>query len=197
MDNYTLLSSARTGSSYFSSALAKQIGCIEPNVFYGGEFFRWDEYFQLGPPTSVSTGSLGMLAKDPALLQKYRGVSAFGHCHACLHGRGRTPAADLARDIVGGARPGQFPKGLGGEPAPAHATGIQLFPWVIKVFPEHFECLDLHRFIALLRRENTKAVVLYRSFLWDWFLSWAAVRQTGIFQQHRADGGWEKPNGPA
>ena len=66
------LSSERTASSYFTGALAKQIGCIEPNVFYGGEFFRWEKYFQLGPPESgVSPGSLAMLAKNPALLQNY------------------------------------------------------------------------------------------------------------------------------
>lgn len=193
MDNYIVLSSARTASSYFTGALAKQIGCIEPNVFYGGEFFRWDEYFQLGPPASVSPGSLAMLAKNPALLENYEKSPPSGIAmHVFMSEGGRLQRISRETSWEEHA-PVSFRRAW--EESQRRLTLLEssYFPWVIKVFPEHFECLDLYRFIGLLRRENTKVVVLYRSFLWDWFLSWAAVRQTGIWQQIRTDGEWEKP----
>jgi hypothetical protein len=68
------------------------------------------------------------------------------------------------------------------------------FSWVIKVFPEHFHCLDLHRFQQLLQRNNTKVIILYRNFMWDWLLSWTALRQTGVFQETKIDSDWKKPD---
>ena len=53
MHNYVVFSAARTGSSYITGAITEQIACLEPNVFYGGELLRWDEYCQLSPDVAA------------------------------------------------------------------------------------------------------------------------------------------------
>ena len=145
------------------------------------------------PPESVSPGSLAMLAKNPALLQNYEESPPSGTAMHIFMGEGGRLQRISRETSWEEHAPVSFRRAW--EESQRRLTLLEssYFPWVIKVFPEHFECLDLHRFIGLLRRENTKVVVLYRSFLWDWFLSWVAVRQTGIWQQIRTDGEWEKP----
>jgi hypothetical protein len=193
MDNHVVLSAARTGSSYFSLALAKQISVLEPNVFYGGEFFRWPEYFQLGPPTSVGPGSLPMLEKNPKLLDEYERSPPEGNAlHFNMEEGGcvrRTARETTWKEVS----PVSFRRAWEESQRRLALLENSYYPWVIKVFPTHLQCLDLYRFNRLLQRENTKVVILYRGFLWEWFLSSTSVRRTGIFAQTQPEGNWEKP----
>jgi hypothetical protein len=57
--------------------------------------------------------------------------------------------------------------------------------------PEHLECIDMYRLNKLIQKDSTALVIVYRSFLWDWFLSSIAVKQSGIWNESSKT--WSKP----
>lgn len=193
MHNYVVFSAARTGSSYIAGAIAKQIGCLEPNVFYGGELLRWDEYFQLSPPAQPGPGKLLMLEHDPTQLYEYDQTRPQGvGIHFFMGDQGRLMR--VTRETGWEERaPVSFRRAWEESQRRLSTLENSYYPWVIKVHPEHLQCLDMYRFNEMIGRETTKVVILYRSFLWDWFLSWVALRKTGVFNHRQRDGDWAKP----
>lgn len=193
MDNYVIFSAARTGSTYLTGAVTKQIGCIDPNVFYGGELFKWDEYFMLSQPGTAGPGVMGELENDPTKLDGFDASQPQGESARIFLGDGGIAQRSIRTTSWSEVSPVCFRRSW--EESQRRLTMLEnsYYPWVFKIHPEHFDCLDMIRFNQLLERENTKVIFLYRSHLWDWFLSWVAVRQTGIFQQTQRDAEWNKP----
>ncbi|MCP4263338.1 MAG: hypothetical protein GY774_38410 [Planctomycetes bacterium] len=193
MDNYVIFSAARTGSTYLAGAVAKQIRCLEPNLFYGGELFHWEEYFQLSPSATVGPGALSMLEKNPLLLDEYEQSQPKGEATHIFMGKGGYLERNNRETEWNERAPVNFRRAW--EESQRRLTLLEnsYFPWVIKVHANHLHCLDMFRFNRLVQRDNTKTVLLYRSFLWDWFLSYVAVRRTGIFQQSQRGNEWNKP----
>lgn len=193
MDNYIIFSAARTGSTYLAGAIAKQVRCIEPNLFYGGELFHWEEYFQLGPSATVGPGALGQLEKKPSLLDEYEQTQPKGVATHVVMGEGGRLELNTRETKWVERAPVNFRRAWEESQRRLSLLENSYFPWVIKIHAEHLHCLDVLRLNRLIQRGNTKIILLYRSALWDWFLSWAAVRQTGIFQQTQQGAEWNKP----
>ncbi|MGD9172144.1 MAG: hypothetical protein PVI97_19160 [Candidatus Thiodiazotropha sp.] len=192
MHNYIILSAARTGSTYLTSAISKQIRCMEPNLFYGGEFFNWREYFQLNRAGVAGPGSLD-IEDNPQVLEEYEQTQPTGEGYHVYLGEGGRLISEHRETEWNERAPVNFRRAW--EESQRRLTLLDNcdYPWVIKVHPEHLRCMDMRRFDRLVQRDNTKVVLLYRSSLWDWFLSWVAVQRTGIFQQSQQEQEWNKP----
>jgi hypothetical protein len=193
MDNYVIFSAARTGSSYLTGAVTKQIQCVEPNVFYGGELFKWHEYFMLGTPGTMAAGGLSALESNPGQLDEYDASQPTGDNLRVALGEGGVIQRESRSTEWAEVAPVSFRRAWEEGQRRLSMLENSYFPWVFKVHPEHLECLDTVRLHSLLERDNTKVILLYRSNLWDWFLSWVAVRHTGVFQQTQRDTDWQKP----
>ena len=193
MDNYLIFSAARTGSSYLTSAVTKQIRCLEPNTFYGGELWNWSEYFKLSQPGTVGPGGFDSLEKDPGKLNSYDSSQPQGDNPHIYLGEGGIIHRNVRATNWNEVAPVSFRRAR--EESQRRLTMLEnsYFPWVIKIHPDHLDCLDIPRFNRLVERGNTRVVLLYRSHLWDWFLSWVAVRSTGLYQHTHKGEEWERP----
>lgn len=193
MDNYVIFSAARTGSTYLTAAVAKQIGVLEPNIFYGGELFRWNSYFQLSRPEVAGPGSLEGMKLQPDTIDEYDRTQPTGEGTHFFIGEGGKMMRESRETSWNEVAPVSFRRAWEESQRRLTMLDNSYFPWVIKVHPEHLDCMDKRRFDRLINNEKTKVVILYRSSLWDWFLSFVAVRRTGIFQQSQTQEDWDKP----
>lgn len=197
MKNYILFSAPRTGSTYFAAAIAKQLSTLEPNTFDGGEYFRWSEYLQLGAPGTTSPGNLGQLEMQPELIEEYENTKPRAEAPYICMGEGGIIEPERIETTWGDRGSVSFRRAW--EESQRRLTLLEnsYFPWVVKVHAEVLNCMDMRRFNRLVDESNTCAVILYRSNMWDWFLSWVALRKTGIFQKsQRGGGGGEWDNKP-
>ena len=194
MKNYILFSGPRTGSTYFAAAIARQLSCLEPNTFEGGEYFRWAEYLQISPPSTSGPGNLLRLEQNPNEIEHFENKKPRDVAPHIYMGAGGRIERELKEITWGDRGPINFRRAW--EESQRRLTLLEnsYFPWVVKVHPEAFLCMDMNRFNRLVSKDTTSAVILYRSQLWDWFLSWVALRKTGVFQQSQKGGDWEKPS---